>query len=178
MRSILELKKKKGIQLNQAFGAVLTLVLVAVLVIIAIVIYVNLATSFEGQSSSSTSGETITPTDTGVTVAAAGSNCSFGDLVITTANNATAGGVSIHSGNWSATSAGVVTNLTSEFTDSSWVINYTFTWGSMACEAAEDMTGEFSNYTSLIGLVGTIIFLGLVIGILVTAFAFGGRKEV
>jgi len=40
------------------------------------------------------------------------------------------------------------------------------------------MTDEFGNYTSLIGLVGTIIFLGLVIGVLVASFAFGGRKEI
>ena len=42
--------------------------------------------------------------------------------------------------------------------------------------ASADMVDEFSNYTSLIGLVGTIIFLGLVIGVLVASFAFGGRR--
>jgi len=172
------MQRKKGIQLNQAFGAVLTLVLVSVLIIIAIVIFVSLTTSFEGIVSNTATGESITPTDAGVTVAAVGTNCSFGDFVLVTANNATADGLSIASGNWSSTSAGVVTNLTSEFSDSAWVINYTHTWGSSACTAADNMTDEFGNYTSLIGLVGTIIFLGLVIGILVTAFAFGGRREV
>ena len=58
------------------------------------------------------------------------------------------------------------------------LVTYTYTWGSGACDASENMTTEFGNYTSLIGLVGTIIFLGLVIGILVMAFAFGGRREV
>jgi quinol-cytochrome oxidoreductase complex cytochrome b subunit len=95
----MELKKltsKKGIQLSQAFGAVLTLVLVAVLVIIAIFLFVTLGASFDA--------------------------------------------------------------------------------GSAQANASEDMVDEFSNYTSLIGLVGTIIFLGLVIGVLVASFAFGGRR--
>jgi len=87
---------KKGIQLSQAFGAVLTLVLVAVLVIIAIFLFVTLSASF--------------------------------------------------------------------------------TDGSAQANASDDMVAEFANYTSLIGLVGTIIFLGLVIGVLVASFAFGGRR--
>ena len=94
MRSILE--KKKGIQLNQAFGAVLTLVLIAVLIIIAIFLFVTLSDSF-------------------------------------TASSAEA-------------------------------------------NASDDIVDEFSNYTSLIGLVGTVIFLGLVIGVLVASFAFGGKR--
>ena len=88
------MKQKKGIQLSQAFGAVLTLVLVAVLVIVAIFLFVTLSESFTENSSQA--------------------------------------------------------------------------------NASDDMVTEFSNYTSLIGLVGTIIFLGLVIGVLVTSFAFGG----
>ena len=87
---------KKGLQLSQAFGAVLTLVLVAVLVIIAIFLFVTLSASF--------------------------------------------------------------------------------TDGSAQANASDDMVAEFANYTSLIGLVGTIIFLGLVIGVLVASFAFGGRR--
>jgi len=95
----MELKKltsKKGIQLSQAFGAVLTLVLVSVLVIIAIFLFVTLSDSFDANS--------------------------------------------------------------------------------IEANASDDMVNEFSNYTSLIGLVGTIIFLGLVIGVLVASSAFGGRR--
>jgi len=92
----MNLKSKKGIQLSQAFGAVLTLVLVAVLVIVAIFLFVTLGS--------------------------------------------------------------------------------TFTDGTAEANASDDMVDEFSNYTSLIGLVGTIIFLGLVIGVLVASFAFGGRR--
>ncbi|KKK75623.1 hypothetical protein LCGC14_2871840 [marine sediment metagenome] len=93
MRSILD--RKKGIQLNQAFGAVLALVLVAVLVIIAIFLFVTLGS--------------------------------------------------------------------------------TFTADSAEANATTEMITQFGSYPALIGLVGTIIFLGLVIGVLVASFVFGGR---
>jgi len=94
MKSILD--SKKGVQLSQAFGAVLTLVLVSVLVIIAIFLFVTLSSSFDV--------------------------------------------------------------------------------GSPQANASDEMVTEFANYTSLVGLVGTIIFLGLVIGVLVASFAFSGRR--
>ena len=51
-----------------------------------------------------------------------------------------------------------------------------FTAASAAANATNTMVTQFGNYPTLVGLVGTIIFLALVIGVLVTAFAFGGRK--
>ncbi len=91
------LKKKKGIALNEAFGAVLTLVLVAVLVIVAIFLFVNLGDTFDA--------------------------------------------------------------------------------GSAESNATNEMITQFSTYPTLVGLVGTIIFLGLVIGVLVASFVFGGKRE-
>lgn len=169
------MQKKKGIQLSQAFGAVLTLVLVAVLVIIAIVIYVSLATSFAGTSSATVTNESGANITDGYTVLST-SNCSFGEMSVTEINNGTE---IIDAGNYTFTAAGVITNTTgpSEIGQNLLNVSYTYTWGSEACTASENMTVEFGNYTSLIGLVGTIIFLGLVIGILVAAFAFGGRRE-
>jgi hypothetical protein len=92
----MEFKSKKGIQLNQAFGAVLTLILVAVLVIVAIYLFTALGASF-------------------------------------TANSA-------------------------------------------ASNATNTMITQFGAYPALVGLVGTIIFLGIVIGVLVASFVFGGKK--
>ena len=89
---------KKGIQLNQAFAAVLAVVLIAVLVIIAIFLFEALGDSF-------------------------------------TANTA-------------------------------------------ADNATNDMITQFATYPALVGLVGTIVFLGLVIGVLVGSFIFGGRGRV
>ncbi len=89
---------KKGIQLQNAFGAVLAVVLIAVLVIIAIFLF---------------------------------------------------------------------DALSSSFTD-----------GSDAANASDEMITQFATYPALIGLVGTIIFLGIVIGVLVASFVFGGRRGV
>ena len=86
---------KKGIQLNQAFGAVLAVVLIAVLVIIAIFLFDALGDSFTDDTA--------------------------------------------------------------------------------AANATDEMITQFANYPALIGLVGTIVFLGLVIGVLVASFVFGGR---
>jgi len=92
------MQTKKGIQLSNAFGAVLAVVLIAVLVIIAIFLFEALGTSFTAASA---------------------------------ADNAT-----------------------------------------------DDMITQFATYPALVGLVGTIIFLGLVIGVLVASFVFGGRRGV
>jgi len=169
------MKQKKGIQLNQAFGTILTLVLVAVLVIVAIVIFVNLATSFEGSVDLSETNDTV-DMSSGANYIDNATLCGFDNFAITQVSNVT-GDALIAEGNWTTTADGLITNTSSEF-PSEWLVTWTGTWGSAACSSSEDMTDEFGNYTSLIGLVGTIIFLGLVIGVLVASFAFGGRKEI
>jgi hypothetical protein len=167
-----QINSKKGIELNQAFGAVLTLVLVAVLVIVAIVIFVNLSSSFAGTSSVTVTNESLTPT-------AQVSNASvsqFGGFSVTAARNSS--GVLMSSGNYTTSADGTITNTTALTGDSAtpWQVDYTYTWASTAGTASDNMTSEFGNYTSLIGLVGTIIFLGLVIGVLVASFALSNRR--
>jgi len=171
------MERKKGIQLSQAFGAVLTLVLVAVLVIIAIVLFVTLSTSFEGTSALSEINESVDMTNGANSVANA-TLCGFGDFAISQVYNGTGDGdILLTSDNYSTTAAGLIIN-TSEGESQAWAVTWTGTWGSDACTSSDNMTTEFANYTSLIGLVGTIIFLGLVIGILVVSFAFGERNKV
>ncbi len=51
----------------------------------------------------------------------------------------------------------------------------TFTAGTAESNATNTMITQFGTYPVLVGLVGTIIFLGLVIGVLVASFVFGGR---
>ena len=169
------MERKKGIELNQAFGAVLTLVLVAVLVIIAIVVFASLSTSFEGSSDLSLVNDTV-DMSAGANSVNNATFCGFGDFSISQVWNGTSG-VAIDAGNYTTTRAGLITNTTSDFPSDWWVI-WTGTWGSEACTASESSITEFSNYTSLIGLVGTIIFLGLVIGVLVASFVLGRRREV
>jgi len=57
-------------------------------------------------------------------------------------------------------------------------LSSTFTANSAEANATETMITQFGNYPALVGLVGTIIFLGVVIGVLVASFAFGGRRGV
>ena len=45
-----------------------------------------------------------------------------------------------------------------------------------ASETSNLLVTEFSNYTSLVGLVGTIIFLALIISIIVGSFYFSSKK--
>lgn len=163
---------KKGIQLSQAFGAVLTLVLVAVLVIIAIVIFVNLSDSFAGTSAVTVTNESLTPE---AQVANAGVS-QFSSFTVTEARNATGDIMSV--GNYTTSADGTITNTTSLTGDAltPWQVDYTYTWASTAGTASDNMVTEFANYTSLVGLIGTIIFLGIVIGVLVASFVFGGRK--
>jgi hypothetical protein len=52
----------------------------------------------------------------------------------------------------------------------------TFTASTAEANATATMITQFGNYPTLVGLVGTIIFLGVVIGVLVGSFAFGGKK--
>ncbi len=170
------MENKKSIQLSQAFGAVLTLVLVAVLVIIAIVIFVQLGTSFAGTSSVTVTNETGGWLNKTAYTLDASTQCQVADLSVTNAWNFTSSTV-IPLANLSIdTTAFTVTTADFFFNSSEVNYTYSYTWGSGACTASENMTTEFGNYTSLVGLVGTIIFLGLVIGVLVASFAFGARR--
>lgn len=174
-----KMKQKKSIQLSQAFGAVLTLVLVAVLVIVAIVIFVELGTSFAGTSTVTVINESGGWLNATEYILDAATQCQINDLSVSEAWNFSSSSV-IPVANYTVDTStiGVTTNGDLLFNSSQVNYTYTYTWGSEACTASENLTTEFGNYTSLIGLVGTIIFLGLVIGVLVTAFAFGGRREV
>jgi hypothetical protein len=53
-----------------------------------------------------------------------------------------------------------------------------FTANSAAANATTVMTTQFGTFPALVGLVGTIIFLALVIGVLVASFAFGRKGGV
>ena len=57
-------------------------------------------------------------------------------------------------------------------------LSSTFTAGSNEQNASNEMITQFATYPALVGLVGTIVFLGLVIGVLVASFVFGGRGRV
>ncbi len=167
--------KKKGIQLNEAFSAILAVVLVAVLVIIAILLFELLGNTFVNTTAN-------TVNETGAFINATGyivnnaTVCNFNSFAVTSAFNAT-DNASIALTNITVNSAtGNISNAT-VITFSDVIVSYSYKWGGESCVATEGMVTQFSTYPALVGLVGTIVFLGLVIGILVTAFVFGGRRE-
>ena len=165
--------KKKGIELNQAFGAVLAVVLVAVLVIIAIFLFTTLGDTFENKSVTVTNETGAFINSTGYTVDNSGA-CNFNSFAVTGAFNAT-DDLPISLGNITGVSStGVITNATVLNWDDV-LLTYNYNWGGEACEATEALSVQFGTYPALIGLVGTIVFLGLVIGVLVASFVFGGN---
>lgn len=165
------MEKKKGLQLSQAFGAVLVVILVAILVIVALVIFGAVG---------AVSSEAVTTLSEASTLVDAGNplddykNCSFSDPIILGIHNAT---WTIESGNYTVNATGWIFNATTGDYGPV-VVNYSYTGGGATCDAADSMITQFATYPVLIGLVGTIVFLGLVIGVLVASFVFGGRRRV
>lgn len=164
------MKLKKSIQLSEAFTAVLMLVLVGVLVIIAIVLFSSLKTSFPLESSTIVN-ESV-DMSSGPTAVSNATRCGFQNFAVTGAINAS-DGVAIPTSNFTTGSTtGVITNTSIEFL-TEWNVSYDYRWRGDACIASDSMITQFATYPVLVGLVGTIIFLGLVIGVLVASFLFG-----
>ena len=168
--------KKKGIQLNQAAGAVLVVVLIAVLVIVGIFLFDILGNTFTNQDQSISNETVIANQVTNISLAGA-SSCNFGnDIIGGEVYNGTSG-ILVGTGNYTIASNGNMILDDAEFDGDSLLVSYTYTDGGAACDATDEMIVQFGNYPALIGLVGTIIFLGLVIGILVMSFVFGGKED-
>jgi hypothetical protein len=171
----MKFKNKNGISLGESVGAVLTLMLIAILVIISIFLFSSLSVTVPDRAQTKINetgyinGSAHNPYYLGNS-----SDCGFGSPSITRIINASDGLV-ITSPNYTVSSTGILTNLTSK----NWVrvnITYTFTDKGEACIASRNMITNFSQYPALVGLVGTIIFLGIVIGVLVASFTFGKQR--
>ena len=174
------IQTKKGIALNQAFGAVLMLVLIGVLVIIAIFLFVTLGDTFTDIEESVINETGAYINTTGYTLGGA-TDCNFNTPVITALWNATSPILLIDAGNYTVSSGGILTNAsTSDFSTGSFGMNvsYTYKQGGAACDATNVMVTQFGAYPALVGLIGTIIFLGIVIGVLVASFVFGRKSGV
>lgn len=168
-------KEKKGIQLSQAFGAVLTVVLIGILVIIAIFLFVSLGDSLDNTATSGSNQTVTTVSEIGQVINS--SDCDLNGVTNFVATNESSGTVILAS-NFTISSTGILTSTSGDFNGTNWNVTYTGLEGGEACTANKSMIAQFATYPVLIGLVGTIIFLGLVIGVLVASFVFTGRKGV
>ena len=165
-----KIKNKKGIQLNEAFGAILTLVLVATLVIIGVYMFTSLGSTFTGNAVSIIN-ETGTVNGSGY-VLANSTVCNFASPSITQVLSS--GGVLVPSANYTLTGSRVTNATATTYTNA--LISYSYTWGGQACVTSGSIVTNFTSYPALVGLVGVIILLGIIIGVLVSSFVFGGKK--
>jgi hypothetical protein len=175
------IKNKKGIQLNQAVPAIVTLVLIAVLVIVAIYLFSSLGTSMMtpntvGSYTNESIGIVNSKTTTPLRMA------SFTDPVctVTACRNATVLNTVIPTDNYTASGCTVRYIGQADLqgvNNSAWKCDYTYTYtaDTAASNASGTTISNFSAYPALVGLVGTIIFLGIVIGVLVASFVFGNK---
>jgi hypothetical protein len=175
------MQNKKGIQLGQAFGAVLSVILIAVLIIVAIYLFTNLSTSMLTKNTAGTvANETVT-TPLGVASTLASASLIDGSCgTITSVLNGTTGNVAIALGNFTQTGCSIINTSSMADYGTSIRVSYPYTYSASTASsnASDSMITQFATYPTLIGLVGTIIFLGIVIGVLVGSFLFGGRKGV
>jgi hypothetical protein len=174
------MKNKKGIMLSEAFGAVLTVLLVGLLVIVAIYLFSALGNSF-----------TIVPIQGGINetsyinssaysnTSLSGIYCNYQGITMTTVYNLSDGAV-ISAPNYTVTNIPTGFNVTNKtaMAYNNTRLNYQVNYGGSACTATNVMITQFATYPALVGLLGTIIFLSLVIGVLVASFAFGGKQGV
>lgn len=167
----MKLQQKKGLNLNMAASAVIMVVLIAVLVIVAIYMLSSLGSSFPGTSAAVQNETGAFLNSSGYTLANS-TVCAFASPSITTIYN---GSTLLAAGNYTLT-GNVLTNATAVNYLAA-KVTYSYLWGGQACNAATTTITNFSGYPALVGLVGTIIFLALVIGVLMGSFAFGGRKS-
>jgi len=167
---------KKGIQLNQAFGAILILVLIGVLVVIGIYLVSSMNNSFP-LTSLTTINESGAINVTGY-ILDNKTACRSASPVITQILNVSGAAEAVPAINYTLdTTTWTITNSSAGSWDTVY-ITYTYDYGGTTCEAAQTTITQFSGYPTLVGLIGTIIFLGIVIGVLVGAFAFGGKRGV
>ncbi len=170
------LLNKKGQAEEGSFATLLGIVLIAVLVIVAIFLFVTLSASFVDLETVTVTGEALTPITAGTAVSNS-SVCNFAGLIVDSAVNST--NDFIDPGNFTV-SGGTIANLTGleNETASPWNINYSYNFGGGACTATQVMITQFSSYPVLIGLVGTVFFLGLVVSVLVGSFGGVARRRV
>lgn len=171
------MKNKKGIQLNEAFGAVLAVVLVAVLVIVAIFMFETIGTSFSLQTVTFANQSFSDVNNVTATFSGNISECNFQAFTVSLALDSSADIITTSNYTVAATNGSILGTPTMllALNGTDWDITGSYKWGGEACTATDAMTTQFGTYPALVGLVGTIVFLGLVIGVLVASFIFGRK---
>jgi hypothetical protein len=165
-----KMRSKKGVNLAQGVGAVLTLVLIAVLVIVAVYMFSSLGSTYTSPTLSIVN-ETGWLNSTGDRLTNA-SDCGFQSASISNIYNTS--GIIIQPANYTLVNGILYNNTAIVWKDVN--ITYTYKNGGAVCTGASNTTVQFAKFPALVGLVGTIIFLGIVIGVLVASFTLGRSR--
>ena len=162
------IKNKKGIQLNEAFVSILTVVLIAVLVIVSLVLFNSLGNTFDSAVVTSVVYETggwVNATGYQFSEYAPGRTLGTVTVIDTDDNSTISSDTYTINGTWYIFNATETTLTQVAFT-----YDYSIGTNSAEYNATQEMVTNFSTFPSLIGLIGTIIFLGIVIGVIVAYF--------
>lgn len=162
---------KKGIMLGEGVPAVTALVLIAIIVIVAIFIFATLTTNLP-TTTVRTINETGWMNQSGYLLKNA-TSCNAKSPTIIYVINAS-NDAAVPSTNYTTVvESGVWTFRNATGAELAGGVKITYDWlsGGEACKASTTMGIQFGTYPVLIGLVGTIIFLALIIGVLIGTFA-------
>ena len=177
---LINLKKdKRGMTVGDIYPTMLVISLVAILIAVVLLVLSQFGDTIatDGFAVTNESGAYLNATGYALGVVNS-STCKFNTPAITQAWNVTdpAAPVLLPVGNYTISSAGVLTNATvTEYP----TVNVSYTYlsgdGGLACDSLGDISQQISDFVPWIGIILLIIAAAIVIGILINNLA-GGRR--
>ena len=170
----MEYKKDNG---NAGITILLSLIvgmfIIGLLVMIFIIMGASLQDSQFVDQTATVKGETVTPTTAGTRLAVTGYR-DFSNCQVIVATNSTGAGIVINPANYTITGDCLLKNLTSEFTDSSWKVNYTVDYraDTDATKIMNDTSNSLANSTDFFDLfivIGSMVVLILLVVVIIVA---------
>lgn len=172
------MNKKAQVSLEQAPAIVLIIGLTFMVMATLAYIGQKYGDAMPADLTSTVTNETLTTVEpiTGEYVANY-SLCNFEDFTVTAVVNAT-GGEAINSGNYTASTAGLIKATTGagKYNNTNWKISYTASYTGVGCDVTNDLQTEIKNNTSIAGIVLTISLVGIVLSVLVGVFVLARNR--
>jgi len=179
-----KINKKAQLGLDDAPQIILIIGLVFLTMATLALISQKYGESFTRGESNAVNNETITTAELtagGDTVRVDGNAfCNAGEFSATNVTNSSGIGTPaaiVGAGNYTFTSAGAFTNLTSEYVNDGFNVSYTNTYSGISCNITTDFEGEIESNTSIAGIILTISLVGIVLTVLISIFVgFRARR--
>jgi len=162
--------KKAQMNLGSAPGIVLIVGLTFLVMATMAFIGQKYGASMPTDKSATSTNESVSQTELiAVSYLDNASLCNAENFAISNIFNGTTA-IVINSANYTLTSTGTLTNLTSEYADAPWLVTYTTEYAGVGCDVNADLETEISNNTSIAGIILTISLVGIVLTILMGVF--------